>query len=65
MKFHDMHNNNCVPSSSNLSNSFHQENQGKRCRQLQAEIDTSIYLFEPKTGLEPVTHALRMRCSTN
>ena len=22
-------------------------------------------LYEPKTGLEPVTHALRMRCSTN
>gem|GEM_PF-3418500 len=21
--------------------------------------------LEPKTGLEPVTHALRMRCSTN
>ncbi len=21
--------------------------------------------YEPKTGLEPVTHALRMRCSTN
>ena len=21
--------------------------------------------FEPKTGLEPVTYALRMRCSTN
>ena len=25
---------------------------------------TQIFI-EPKTGLEPVTHALRMRCSTN
>ncbi len=28
-------------------------------------FDTPSLSFEPLAGLEPATHALRMRCSTN
>ena len=36
-----------------------------RCANLAKENTNSFHKKEPRAGLEPATHALRMRCSTN
>ena len=36
-----------------------------RCANLAKENTNAFHKKEPRAGLEPATHALRMRCSTN
>ena len=41
------------------------KSKGQMAQKKKKRAETLFLLFEPLAGLEPATHALRMRCSTN